>query len=413
LSYNPQYRLGPFNFTSSGSFSEAYKRRSSFSQSYAARPDTLKDSNGDPILDNDGNVQIQTAYDLVSESDVVDEGTTPSLSWRNSLSTNLYGIFDTHIGALRGIKHKFSLSFSHSWRPQLGDKQNASQSIGIRVGNELSFKYAAGSSSKSAATSRASADTLSSKSASDETEGSNQEELRKLERLLTWDLTTNYRPDDPAGKNWDNIGSTMRLSPGFTRAVDFTMNQSLDPYRFQVLSTTVSTNLRLDGKMDFGGLFLERKEPKNAVVERIGEPADTLATSREEEQSWFGQTGGSQLQRSSNDNTMPWNFNARASITNGKDSPTRATISTRLSAILPISWNLEYSANFDVETGNFTNQSYSLSRDIHQWRIEFRRSLTTFSDFSFRIYLKSIPDLKIQRGNQSLGGYFGRQLGSF
>ncbi len=414
LSYNPQYRLGPFNFTSSGSFAESYQRRSSFSQSYVARTDTLKDNNGNPILDGDGNVQTQDLYDLVSESDTVDEGTTPSLSWRNSLSTNLYGIFDTHIGALRGIKHKFSLSFSHSWRPQLGDQQSASQSIGIRVGNEFSFKYAAGSSSASASagTSRASADTLDAKSSTGE-KSADQEEIRKLERLLTWDLATNYRPDDPAGKNWDNIGSTVRISPGFTRAVDFTMNQSLDPYRFQVLSTTVSTNLRLDGKMDFGGLFLERKEPKNAVVERIGEPADTLSTAREEEQSWYGQNGGTQLERSSNDNTMPWNFNARASITNGKDSPTRATISTRMSAILPISWNLDYSANFDVETGNFTNQSYSLSRDIHMWRIEFRRSLTNSSDFSFRIYLRSIPDLKIQRGNQSLGGYFGRQLGSF
>jgi lipopolysaccharide transport protein LptA len=413
LSYNPQYRLGPFNLTSSGSFAEAYSRRTTFSQSYVARTDTLKDGSGNPILDGDGTVQTQEVYELDSETDKLEEGTTPSLSWRNSLSTNLYGIFDTHLGALRGVKHKFSLAVSHSWRPQLGDKQSASQSIGIRVGNELSFKYAVHPSadrSGVSGTNKAVAGSPESELVSDEGTGQ-KEEMRKLERLLTWDLSTSYRPDDPAGQNWDNIGSTVRLSPGFTRAVDFTMNQSIDPYRFQVLSTTVSTNLRLDGKMDFGGLFLERKEPKNAVVERIGEPADTLATSREDE-SWFGQTGGQELKRSSKDNTMPWNFNARASITNGRNSPTRATISTRMSAILPISWNLDYSANFDVETGNFTNQSYSLSRDIHQWRIEFRRSVTNSSDFSFRIYLRSIPDLKIQRGNQSLGGYFG-QVGSF
>ena len=422
LSYNPQYRIGPFNFTSSGSFSESYQRKDIFSQTYIARTDTLKDAGGNPILDENGEVITEEKFDLVSEVDETQEGSTPNLSWRNSLNTNLYGIFNVHVGALRGIKHKFSLSASHSWRPKLTDKQNASQSIGLSVGNEFSFKYVTHKRKHAVATDAemAAGSVAATDSEDDVARGENGqdggdlqggEEFKKLERLLTWNLRTNYRPDAAAGHNWDNISSTLRVSPGFTRVIDFSMNQTIDPYRFDVLSTSVNTNLRLAGKIDFGGEILERKEPKNAVVERLGAPADTSKTKNDRNQ-WYAEDSRSQLQRSGEENSIPWQLQSRTSITNNKDQPTRASISVRASVMLPISWNMEYSSNFDIQTGDFNNQAFSLSRDIHCWRIEFRRTVTDATDFSFRIYLKGLPDIQLRRGNQSSGGYFS-QLGSY
>jgi len=109
---------------------------------------------------------------------------------------------------------------------------------------------------------------------------------------------------------------------------------------------------------------------------------------------------------------MPWSFSTRASVTNSRDSGARATISLNAEALLPISWKITYGSNFDIESGDFTNQHFSLSRDIHCWRIEFRRSVTTSTDFSFRIYLKGLPDIEYKRGDASLGGYFDR-FGSY
>ncbi len=410
LSYNPQYRIGPFNFTSSAAFSEAYRRSDRYQETWEAVQDTLKDVNGDPILDPNGDPIVEERAELVDVVDETLEETTPSLSWRNSLNTNLYGIFNTRIGALRGIKHKFSFSASYSWRPRLGEKQLASQTIGLSVGNELSFKYATrshGGGGGEGAESGTGTD--------GEVDGSapvEKEQFKKLERLLTWNLRTSYRPDKPTGQNWDNISSTIRISPGFTRVIDFTMSQTVDPYRFDVLSTSVNTNLRLEGKVDFGGEILEREEPRNAVVEKLGSPPDTTATTRPENPWYSGVPKAQPLQRSGEENSMPWQLQTRASITNTQGQPTRASISVRGSVMLPISWNLEYSSNFDIETGNFNNQAFSLSRDIHCWRVEFRRTVTDATDFSFRIYLKGMPDVQFRRGNQSAGGYF-NQLGSY
>jgi len=406
LTYNPQFRIGPFNFTSSGSFSESYQRRDEYFQTWATEPDTLKDSNGVPILDGNGEPIIEEKPVLVEEGNITEEGSTPSLSWRNGLSTNLYGIFNTHIGALRGIKHKLSFSATHSWRPKLGDKQAASQSIGLTLGNEFSFKYATHPGAESSEGVRAASDGDAS---SPPSEG---EQIKKLERLLAWNLRTAYRPDAAAGQNWDNISSTIRISPGFTRVIDFTMNQTIDPYHFDVLATSVNTNLRLAGKVDFGGEILQREEPKNAVVERLGAPADTTEAAGLENPWYTGVPEAQPLQRSSEENSMPWQIQSRASITNNRGQPTRASISVRGSVMLPISWNLEYSSNFDIQTGDFTNQAFSLSRDIHCWRIEFRRTVTDATDFSFRIYLKGLPDIQYRLGNQSAGGYF-NQLGSY
>jgi hypothetical protein len=73
---------------------------------------------------------------------------------------------------------------------------------------------------------------------------------------------------------------------------------------------------------------------------------------------------------------------------------------------LPGQWKISYSADFDVETGEFTNQFWRLSRRLHQWRLEFSRGLADGQDFGFSLYLDSIPDLRIDRGDRARGGGF-------
>ena len=58
-------------------------------------------------------------------------------------------------------------------------------------------------------------------------------------------------------------------------------------------------------------------------------------------------------------------------------------------------------------------QQFNLSRDLHCWKLEFNRTISTVdSQFGFRIYLKSIPSLKFTRGREDGMGSLAGSLGS-
>ena len=88
-------------------------------------------------------------------------------------------------------------------------------------------------------------------------------------------------------------------------------------------------------------------------------------------------------------------------------------MSARGSLSLPGEWKFSYSANFDVVTGEFTNQFWRLSRPLHCWRLEFNRGLADGSDFGVSLYLEDIRDLRLDRGDRARQSSFGGGLPSF
>jgi hypothetical protein len=88
-------------------------------------------------------------------------------------------------------------------------------------------------------------------------------------------------------------------------------------------------------------------------------------------------------------------------------------MSTRASLSLPGQWKFSYSANFDVVTGEFTNQFWRLSRPLHCWKLEFNRGLADGDDFGISLYLNDIPDLRLDRGDRARQASFGSGLPAF
>jgi hypothetical protein len=355
---------------------------------------------------------VTEVVELADRIDRTDEEVRPSLSVSNSLRTDLYGIFDTHIGPVRGIKHKVSWSMSHNWRPQLGSKQEASQDISFSLTNELSVKVADEPSPSSSKPSDRQA------LVPEETEG--EDHTKKLDQLVRWSLSTSYDPDAPIDRRWSTINSSVLIRPGVTQAISLDVNQSIDPYTFDVLSTRVATGLRLQGSLGLGGKLREQDQPKNQLIERLpSTPADSLTTEEEEPDQGddyydYGDPRENPWLKEGQDlNAIPWSFNARASLNQSKDpfsgeSSTRATVTTNATVRLPGQWQLSYSAGFDVDRGQFTNQFWSLRRDIHLWTLEFNRGITDGSDFGFRLYLRNLPDLEVKRGQRNAGDMLGR-----
>ena len=86
----------------------------------------------------------------------------------------------------------------------------------------------------------------------------------------------------------------------------------------------------------------------------------------------------------------------------------RASAGLNMKVDLTQKWSLRYTSNFDLALNLRIRQQYSLHRDLHCWRLEFTRTISTVdSSFGFRFYLRSIPELKLARGREDFMGSVG------
>lgn len=398
LSYAPD-AIGPLRVTSRANFAERWS-------SVDERIDVYK--NVTTVLPDSTEI-IEAVIDQERSSDGRTTETIPSLNFSNSLSTKVYGLVETRLGPVRAIRHIIDLSASHNYTPELGSKQTKSQNIGLSMSQGFSLKIADSGQQmvrgEGAQGAESPADSLG-------TDGEPQEGTRKLDNLVQWNLSTSVDPDADPGARWRNISSSITVRPGITQAIDFSMNQTIDPYKFEVLSTNFNSSLRLRGVLDLGGALLVRKERENRILERLpdAEP-DSLAIDpeRDDLEPWeedeLARQERERFLEGGDRNSLPWDLYVRGSFAQnrltGGGTTDRASLSTQANVGLPGQWKISYSADFDVEAGEFTNQFWRLSRRLHHWRLEFSRGLTDGQDFGFSLYLDAIPDLRVDRGDRA------------
>ncbi|HSG27224.1 MAG TPA: hypothetical protein VLA34_02000, partial [Candidatus Krumholzibacterium sp.] len=91
----------------------------------------------------------------------------------------------------------------------------------------------------------------------------------------------------------------------------------------------------------------------------------------------------------------------------GKDISKRVSAKIDINGTLNLTenWKLRYTAYYDPEARTFTNQVYSVYRDLHCWEAEFTHS--RFGDdwgFYFRIRIKDLTDIYHEVGRRGLSG---------
>ena len=337
------------------------------------------------------------------------ETTSPGLSVNSSLRTTLYGLFPLRLGRLRGLRHTLRFSVGHAWRPSLGEKQRQSESFSFSLGNRFDLKYLKGSESDSTA------------------------EIGKLDGLLDWSLSTSYNPQAEPAQRWADIGSSIAIKPGRSRHLNFKVNNSIDPYEWKILSTRFTYGLNLQGRLDTGGSEELIEPPRNQAIERLGVSADStvvgtegLVVEEDEEDDPFGdefagferpghpeRPGADSSDPTEGSRYIPWNMSVSLSYNrNNVRNTSSARGNLSLSANLSRYWEFSYRGSFDFDQGRILNQHWTLKRDLHCWALEFTRSVyTNNQEFGFRLYLKSIPALKVARGKEDLLGTAGQFSG--
>lgn len=391
-------RVGIFNYSFSASAKQNWRRNEFSGSDWVATSDT-------------------TGYYAAVDS--VYEETTPTAGFGGTVNTTLYGVFPVPIGKLQAIRHTFKAE--SGWNQTVGlNGRRASSSVSLSVNNRLDAKYL-------------SSDSDSTQSA------------KKLDGFLDWTLSTNYRPQNDPGDRWDDISSRATLKPGQNRYLKLTVTNTIDSKTLSLKSTRFNYSLALNfkGRLDIGDVPQVEEAKRNEAIERLGPlpgqaAADSLAAAADSLQTddWsdfeseYGDgyvddmqddPWGQQPQRpqdrpgglgSATDPTeggrfLP--FELRPSLNYGYTSTSadrhRATGTLTAKANLTKNWELDYRAMFDLVESTISQQSFSLNRDLHCWRLEFNRTVNAYdSTFGFRIYLKSIPALKFTRGREDQMG---------
>lgn len=408
LNYSPQGRIGPFVYSAGTNFSNRYRWERT-QEELAAEAADLRGGSGGGVPLPPG-LDEGTAGGEVVETDSENQ---VSLSFSNTLRTDLYGLFRTNLGPLTGVKHKVSWSTTHSFSPAIRDQQVRSQRFSFSLTNELSVKLRA-------------KEPLPDQFGTVGSEGADQDsgpKERKIDQMVRWSLSSGFNPEADPDRQWSDIQSNLLLRSPLPQISDLQINQTYDAYTFDVTRTTLSTNVRVGGTLDLGGTLRQREETRNAVIERLSPAAEDSTDVDPGNEEW-DEYDVDRRDRAFSDprftegtdrNAIPWNLNTRVSITRTLNSATgevttRSNISGGASVRLPGQWSFSWNAGFDAEAGEFTNQFWSLRRDLHNWTLEFNRGTAAGDDFGFRLYLRDIPDLEVTRGDRNSGDVW-RRLG--
>lgn len=223
----------------------------------------------------------------------------------------------------------------------------------------------------------------------------------------------------------------MTFRPGTSRNLNFTLKQAVDPYAWHVDGYLRLRVLRPFRHTGYAGHA--REDGRSAAIERLG-PAgvDSLAAAGADtvqmDDSWgpagqmgepddyyggnFGGLGGAGgtagRDETEGGRFIPWNLGG--SLAQSPDRRRRDHGAREHQPRRPAHPRLGLPLLRLVRPRRRgpRRQEYRLQRDLHCWRLEFTRTVSsTNSEFGFRFYLKAIPELKLTRGREDLLGTAG------
>jgi hypothetical protein len=323
-------------------------------------------------------------------------------------TTNFFGTFFPRIGSLRGIRHTISPSVTYSYQPSVSGRPS-SQRFGVNLKNAFDLKVLAGSQRKITPGDVA---TPHSKGGlggvgnlpTEEGEGIEQgqdagedeeEKLRKLSGVLIWTLNSSYNPDAASKKGWTTIASLVNLR---VIGINFSVNNSIDPYTLDVESTRLTSGISLAGKHPFGSAA-EAAAPELNIVARDSSDAGGV------DEPYPGQDSDDD-----DETRLPWSVSMAFSYSKSDFGDPSSTMNLNGNISLTQNWKISYRTTYDVVGREFLGEFISVTRDLHCWEMSLaRQKLGDEWEFYFRINLKAHQELYAEQGNRGLGGgTFGR-----
>ncbi len=293
--------------------------------------------------------------------------------------TALYGIFQPHVGRLRGIRHRFQPQIDFRYYQNatvdgatLGfhgrrDWNDPRRTLNLRLNNTIEIKT--------------------------EADG-------KVRRstFATASLSTGYDFDtNPTGK-WRDLRTSASIKPA--RRIDVRLNMThrfydaldrLNLYRPHLRSLTVNTSLRFSGRTEGRS---DRRQYRGSML-----PVHGTGFNFEDD-----------VYRDFGDATQPWHFNLghyfshRAPFTPGSGSTRRSWVKADLALNPTRVWRFNYSINYDLINTRLISQTLYVYRDLHCWQATLSWYPTGFNKgFHFKLNIKDFPQIKLEHRRGGFG----------
>lgn len=294
-------------------------------------------------------------------------------------NTNFFGTFYPEVALLRGVRHTVTPSVSYSFRPGKSGRP-ASESISMSLRNAIDLKVLEG------------------------------EEERKLSGIFLWNLSTSYNPNAAGRQGWSNISSNLNLK---VLGTGISVNQSIEPYDWELLNTSVTSGFDFRGRHRFGSSAeIESPELNIIASDTTDTSADADTTQQEnydvtyDQETGFGAGTGGDAGGQGDD--LTWNLSLSVSYYQPSTGDPRSTLNLNGSINLTRSWRLTYSTQLDVIGKDQLGQRFEVTRNLHCWEMSFiRQQLADEWEFYFKINLLAHPEVYTQQGNRGLqaGGF--------
>jgi len=335
--------------------------------------------------------------DTISVSALDSALTDQVFTWRTGVgaNTNIFGTFYPNLGRLHGIRHTLTPSVSYSYTPSQ-DGRPRSQAVALNLRNALDLKIAGNQP---------------------DTTATEEEKMKRLSGVVIWNLSTSYRPDTPLERAWSPIGSSVNF---VLFGTNFSINHSIDPYTFDVTSTSATSTIRVGGTHPFGrSSRIDVKELNvtaardTSNAEKTGEFESGGVEFRQIDEAGAERPAGQELQME--EGRQRWNVVLGLTYSSNATGATSSTLRVGWDVNLTDNWRIDYSTIYNVEARERSGQYIGVTRDLHCWEIGFsRQQLGDEWLYYFRIALKAHPELYGESGNRGVGsGVGGGLMGQF
>jgi len=377
------------------------------------------------------------------------------LSFGAQLRGDLYGFFPG-FAAFEQIRHKVSPSLSYDYAPSTDPTELQNRVFGAsarRAQNVLALTLNQTFEAKRRPESDAegedgdSATTMESerRGATTDLLGGDGEELRRVEQgevvsllaLRTTALRYDFVQADSLGRFIDGFTTTTvsntlssDVLSGFTVQMQhdlFDREEGGGGRTFAPKLTRLNFGFRLDNNSPVANLFglLGEGDTRTQAQRDSADASDAeRAMSGEDEGSFAGgseatiipnadEVAGRRDRGSLGGPVGRWSADLDYSLTRSRNED--ASASQTLQASLQLKptelWDMSWSTNFDIDTGEFTDHGIRLTRDLHRWEANFDFTQTATGNWTFRfeVRLSDQEDLKFDYEQRSLqDDFFGR-----
>ncbi len=289
-----------------------------------------------------------------------------------SASTNLYGFLNPRLWGLSTIRHTMSPRVSYTFTPPVvqndiyrsftgtgGGSARRTQIVGMSLSNTLDAKLGEG-------------------------------ETEKKLTLLNFGLGASYNAEADTRK-WSSLSGNARTNIG---NLDLATEATWDLYNRQTLDLQW-TNPTLTNFGVSAATSLRAEISPFTSVTAIGEDFDRQDTTTAREEIPFNMSVSYRYSES------------RGSSAISKDH----WIGWRVDLQPTANWSVNYQQTYNWARHAVTDQRFEVTRDLHCWEMRFLWVPTgSGAGYYFRINVKALPDIRLERSESGVLGAFGRKF---